>query len=33
MITILMTNAAFTSPRPPELVQDFLTAAYAAIDD
>jgi CubicO group peptidase (beta-lactamase class C family) len=33
MISILMTNAAFTSPRPPEIAQDFLTAAYAAIDD
>jgi CubicO group peptidase (beta-lactamase class C family) len=33
MITVLLTNAAFTSPRPPEIAQDFLTAAYAAIDD
>jgi len=33
MITVLLTNAAFTSPRLPELVQDFLTAAYASIDD
>jgi CubicO group peptidase (beta-lactamase class C family) len=33
MITILLTNAAFSSPRPPEVVQDFLTAAYASIDD
>ena len=33
MITILLTNAAFTSPRPPEIAQDFLTGAYASIDD
>jgi len=33
MITLLLTNAAFTSPRPPDIVQDFLTAAYASIDD
>jgi CubicO group peptidase (beta-lactamase class C family) len=33
MITVLLTNAAFASPRPPEIVQDFLTAAYASIDD
>jgi CubicO group peptidase (beta-lactamase class C family) len=33
MISLLLTNAAFTSPRPPEIVQDFLTAAYASIDD
>jgi CubicO group peptidase (beta-lactamase class C family) len=33
MITVLLTNAAFTSPRPPGIVQDFLTAAYASIDD
>jgi hypothetical protein len=33
MITLLLTNAAVTSPRPPDIVQDFLTAAYASIDD
>jgi CubicO group peptidase (beta-lactamase class C family) len=33
LITILMTNAAFTSPRPPAMALDFLTAAYAAIED
>ena len=33
MITILMTNSAFRSPQPPEVVQDFLTGAYASIDD
>jgi CubicO group peptidase (beta-lactamase class C family) len=33
LVVILMTNAAWTSPRPPDLALDFLTAAYAAIDD
>ena len=33
MITILMTNSAFGSPRLPEIAQDFLTGAYASIDD
>ena len=33
MITILMTNSAFASPRLPEFAQDFLTGAYASIDD
>ena len=33
LVAILMTNAAFTSPRPPEIAQDFLTGAYAAIVD
>jgi CubicO group peptidase (beta-lactamase class C family) len=33
MITILLTNAAWTSPRPPAIAHDFLTAAYAAIED
>ncbi len=33
MVTVLMTNAAWTSPRPPEIARDFLTGAYAAIDD
>ena len=33
LVAILMTNAAFASPRPPEIAKDFLTAAYAAIDD
>ena len=32
MTTILLTNAAFTSPRTP-IARDFLTAAYAAIAD
>jgi CubicO group peptidase (beta-lactamase class C family) len=33
MVTILLTNAAWTSPRPPDIASDFLTAAYASIDD
>ena len=33
MVTILMTQAAFTSPDPPPVVRDFWTMAYAAIDD
>jgi CubicO group peptidase (beta-lactamase class C family) len=30
---VLMTNAMWTSPRPPAVARDFLTATYAAIDD
>jgi CubicO group peptidase (beta-lactamase class C family) len=33
MVTVLLTNAAWTSPRPPDMALDFLTAAYASIDD
>jgi CubicO group peptidase (beta-lactamase class C family) len=33
MITILLTNAAWTSPRPPDVALDFLTGAYASIRD
>jgi CubicO group peptidase (beta-lactamase class C family) len=33
MITVLLTNAAWTSPRPPHIALDFLTGAYAAIED
>jgi CubicO group peptidase (beta-lactamase class C family) len=33
MVTILLTNAAWTSPRPPDIALDFLTGAYASIDD
>jgi CubicO group peptidase (beta-lactamase class C family) len=33
MVTMLLTNAAWTSPRPPDIALDFLTGAYAAIDD
>jgi CubicO group peptidase (beta-lactamase class C family) len=30
---ILLTQRAVTSPEPPEVVTDFWTAAYAAVDD
>ena len=33
MVTILLTNAAWTSPRPPDVAVDFLSGAYASIDD
>jgi hypothetical protein len=33
MITILLTQAAWTSPVPPRVVRDFWTAAHQAIDD
>jgi CubicO group peptidase (beta-lactamase class C family) len=33
MITLLLTNAAWTSPQPPPMAVDLLTGAYAAIDD
>ncbi|MGC1419090.1 MAG: serine hydrolase domain-containing protein [Acidimicrobiales bacterium] len=33
MITILLTNASWTSPRPPAIARDFLTGAYASIVD
>jgi CubicO group peptidase (beta-lactamase class C family) len=33
MVTVLMTNAAWTSPNPPDIALDFLTGAYAAIPD
>jgi len=33
MIAILLTNAAWTSPRRPAIAADFLTGAYAAIAD
>ncbi len=33
MITILLTQASFTSARAPEIIQDFWTSAYQAIDD
>jgi CubicO group peptidase (beta-lactamase class C family) len=33
LVTILLTNAAWSSPQPPDIALDFLTAAYAAIDD
>jgi len=33
MISVLLTNASWTSPRPPAIALDFLTGAYAAVDD
>jgi CubicO group peptidase (beta-lactamase class C family) len=33
MVTILLTQASWTSPVPPRVVRDFRTAAYQAIDD
>jgi CubicO group peptidase (beta-lactamase class C family) len=33
MITILMTQRAWTSPNPPDVCRDFWTAAYQSIDD
>jgi CubicO group peptidase (beta-lactamase class C family) len=33
MITMLMTQKAWTSPKVPEVARDFWTSAYAAIDD
>jgi CubicO group peptidase (beta-lactamase class C family) len=33
MVTILLTQAAWTSPVPPHIVRDFRTTAYQAIDD
>ena len=32
-VAIRLTNVAWTSPRPPEIARDFLTAVYAAITD
>jgi CubicO group peptidase (beta-lactamase class C family) len=33
MVTILMTQCAWTSPSPPNICRDFWTLAYQAIDD
>ena len=33
MVTILMTQRAWTSPSPPDVCRDFWTLAYQAIDD
>jgi CubicO group peptidase (beta-lactamase class C family) len=33
MVTILMTQVAWTSPMPPPVCRDFWTLAYAALDD
>ncbi len=33
LVAILLTNAMWTSPRPPDIALDFLTSTYAAIED
>ena len=33
LAAILLTNAMWTSPRPPAVALDFLTGVYAAIAD
>jgi CubicO group peptidase (beta-lactamase class C family) len=33
MVTILMTQRGWSSPRPPNVCLDFWTCAYQAIDD
>jgi hypothetical protein len=33
MVTILMTQSSWTSPRAPAVCRDFWTCAYQAIDD
>jgi len=33
MVTILMTQRAWTSPSPPNVCLDFWTSTYQAIDD
>ncbi len=33
MVTIVMTQRAWTSPSPPDVCLDFWTSAYAAVDD
>jgi hypothetical protein len=33
LVAILLTNVAWTSPRPSAIAQDFLTATYAAVGD
>jgi CubicO group peptidase (beta-lactamase class C family) len=33
MVTILLTQASWSSPVAPHIVRDFRTAAYQAIDD
>src|SRR5580658_134551 len=33
MVTLLLTNAAWTSPRPPNIALDFLSGAYPSIND
>jgi CubicO group peptidase (beta-lactamase class C family) len=33
MVTIMLTQMAWTAPRPPDVCQDFWSCAYQAIDD
>jgi hypothetical protein len=33
MVGIVMTQRAFTAPIPPDVILDFWTSAYQAIDD
>jgi hypothetical protein len=33
MVTILLTQTAWSSPSPPPVLLDFRTSAYQAIDD
>jgi hypothetical protein len=33
MVSILVTQAAWTSPTPPNVSQDFRTSTYQALDD
>jgi CubicO group peptidase (beta-lactamase class C family) len=33
MACVLLTNSMWTSPQPPDIAQDFLTGAYAALSD
>jgi CubicO group peptidase (beta-lactamase class C family) len=33
LVTLLMTQAAWTSPSPPAVCSDFRSAAWAALDD
>jgi len=33
LVALQLTNAAWTSPRPPDVALDFLTGTYASIDD
>jgi CubicO group peptidase (beta-lactamase class C family) len=33
MVTVLLTQRAWTSPNPPDVCRDFWTCAYQAIDD
>ena|ERR1700733_10788510 len=33
LIAVLVSNASWTSPAPPDICLDFLTSAYQAMDD